>query len=125
MNPKLQLIALTLTNIVGTDSEVNLLSNEAGTNNSAFDSFYQISFFDRFPIGKYYLDYQIGVGDYTYDVNGTLPVVNINDLILDLNTGLSSYAFFSYQISSVPNYYILTVKILDSSFTPIQFVAYS
>jgi hypothetical protein len=125
MNTKLQLISLTLTNIVGTDSEVNLLSNEAGTNNSAFDSYYQISFLDRFPLGKYSLDYEIGIAQYTYDVNGTLPVANINNLILDLNTGLSSYALFSYEVSSVPNYYILTVRILDSSFVPIQFLAYS
>ena len=125
MNPKTQLIALTLTNIVNTDSEVNLLSSEVGTNNSPFDSYYQISFLDRFPIGAYLLDYDLGVGNYTYDVNGTLPVANINDLILDLNSGLGAYALFSYELSSTPNYYILTIKILDSSFVPIQFVAYN
>ena len=36
MNPKGELIALNLTNILNTDSEVNLLSSATGVNNSAF-----------------------------------------------------------------------------------------
>lgn len=125
MNPKLQLISLNLTNIVDTDSEVNLLSSQLGSNNSPFDTYYQISFLDRFPAGNFVLNYSLNGTPTVYIVNGGLAVTDIDSLILMLNIGLSSYALFSYEVSSVPNYYILIIKILNSTFVPVTFICKS
>lgn len=122
MNPKLQLIALTLTNILNTDSEVNLLSNQEGTNNSAFNTYYKLSILNDFP-SEPFLTYNLNEIENDYFVNGGGTVPDINSLILDLNIGLGAYALFSYEISSIPNYYILIIKILDSSFVPISYTS--
>lgn len=123
MNSKTQLIALTLTNVTNTDSDVNLLSSEVGTNNSPFDTYYQISFFDDFPITNYQLDYTLNGTPVTYSVNGGVAVTDINSLIAFLNSGLGTYALFSYEVSPTPSYYNLIIKILDSSFVPVTFIS--
>lgn len=121
MNPKLQLISLTLTNISNIDSQVNLLSSQLGSNNSAFDTYYKIDFLDIFPSAFVFLTYNLNEIEIEYSVNGGSAVNNINSLILDLNSNLGAYAIFSYQLSSIPNHYTLIIKILDSTFVPIEF----
>jgi uncharacterized protein (TIGR02145 family) len=121
MNTKGELISLNLTNILNTDSEVNLISSaQSGTNNSAFDTYYNIGFLNIFPNVIFQLNYTLNGTPFIYNVNGGSSVLNINSLILDLNTGLSSYALFGYEVSSTLNYYTLTVKILNSTFVPTQ-----
>jgi hypothetical protein len=125
MNPKLQLIALNLTNLANTDSEVNLLFAPSGGNNSPFDTYYEISFIDYFSFAvKFRLTYTLSGTTIIYNANGGLSIPNINSLILDLNSGLGAYALFSYEISPTPSTYILIIKILNSNFIPIQFEIY-
>jgi hypothetical protein len=125
MNPKLQLISLTLTNIEDADSEVNLLFAPSGGNNSPFDSYYKISFIDYFSFAvNFRLTYTLSGTTIIYNANGGLSIPNINSLILDLNTNLGAYALFSYEISPTPSTYILIIKILNSNFIPIQFEIY-
>lgn len=121
MNPKLQLIALNLTNIVNTDSEVNLLSSATGVNNSPFDSYYKIDFLNIFPNIICQLDYSLNGVPITYNVNGGSAVSNINSLMGFLNSGLGTYALFSYEVSTTPSYYTLVIKVLNSNFIPVLF----
>jgi hypothetical protein len=113
MNTKLQLISLTLTNVANADSEVNLLSSQAGTDNNAFDSYYRLAF--QFDIDGFLFQYILNgttYGDYFY------AEPNINTFIFSLNTLYSSYAVFSYEIDgSAPNY-ILTIRVTNSNFVP-------
>ena len=122
MNPKLQLISLNLTNIVDTDSEVNLLSSQLGSNNSAFDTYYKIDFLNIFPFVKFQLNYSLNGVPISYQVNGGSSVLNISLLMSFLNSGLGAYAFFSYELSTTPSYYTLIIKILDLNFVPVQFI---
>jgi hypothetical protein len=122
MNPKLQLISLNLTNIVDTDSEVNLLSSQLGSNNSAFDTYYKIDFLNIFPFVKFQLNYSLNGVPVSYQVNGGSSVLNISLLMTFLNSGLGAYAFFSYELSTTPSYYTLIIKILDLNFVPVQFI---
>jgi hypothetical protein len=116
---KKQLIALTLTNIANIDSEVNLLANPSGANNSPFDTYYEIDFLDTFSLAvKCKLSYTLSGTAITYIANGGLVVANINNLIIDLNANLGSYALFSYKISPTPSTYTLVIKILNSNFIP-------
>jgi hypothetical protein len=125
MNPKLQLISLTLTNIVNTDSDVNLLSSNVGLNNSPFDTYYELSIINRFLLSaSSSISYTLSGTPITYNVNGGSAVPSMDALILDLNINLGSYALFTYELSSVPNYYNLIIKILDSNFIPVQFRIY-
>jgi hypothetical protein len=118
MNSKTQLIALTLTNVANTDSDVNLLSSEVGTNNSPFDTYYKVDFLDGFPTFTFQLDYTLNSVPITYNVNGGLTVPNVGALILDLNTNLGTYALFGYEASSTPFNYTLIIKIINSNFVP-------
>lgn len=115
MNPKLQLISLTLTNIVGTDSEVNLLSSPSGENNSAFDTYYNLSF--QFLTNISFL-FRYTLNDVIYDEYFfTQP--NIDTFIVNLNAEFSPNAVFSYELNgSAPNYY-LKIRILNSNFIPV------
>ena len=122
MNPKLQLISLNLTNIVDTDSEVNLLSSQLGSNNSAFDTYYKIDFLNIFPFVKFQLNYSLNGVPISYQVNGGSSVLNISLLMSFLNSGLGAYAFFSYELSTTPSYSTLIIKILDLNFVPVQFI---
>ena len=112
MNPKLQLISLTLTNVANTDSEVNLLSSQAGTDNNAFNSYYRVAF-------QYYTSslFQYILNEVTYDEYFYFQA-NINTFIFNLNALYSSYAIFSYEIDgSAPNYF-LTIRVTNSNFVP-------
>jgi uncharacterized protein (TIGR02145 family) len=121
MNPKGELIALNLTNILNTDSEVNLISaSQMGVNNSAFDSYYNIGFLNIFPDVIFQLPYTLNGTPFTYLVNGGSSVPDVDSLILDLNIGLGAYALFGYELSTTLNYYTLTIKILNSNFVPTQ-----
>lgn len=122
MNKDIQLIALTLTNIVNTDSEVNLLSSPSGENNSVFDTYYKIDFLNIFPNVTVFFTYDLNGIEFDYSVAGGSAVNDIDSLILDLNNNLGTYALFSYELSSTPNYYTLIIKILDSNFVPVQFL---
>lgn len=122
MNPKGELIALNLTNILNTDSEVNLLSSATGVNNSAFDTYYNVGFLDIFPDVVFDLSYTLNGTPATYSVAGGSGINDIDELILDLNSGLGSYALFSYEVSSIPSNYTLIIKILNSNFVPTQLV---
>jgi hypothetical protein len=83
MNTKGELISLSLTNILNTDSEVNLISSaQSGTNNSAFDTYYNIGFLNIFPNVIFQLNYTLNGTPYIYNVNGGSSVLNINSLIL-------------------------------------------
>ena len=114
MNPKLQLISLTLTNVANADSEVNLLSSQAGTDNNAFNSYYRLAF--PFYNGDGLL-FQYTLNGITYD-EYFYSQANINTFIFNLNALYSSYAIFSYEIDgSVPNYF-LTIRVINSSFIP-------
>lgn len=119
MNQKGELIALTLTNILNTDSEVNLLSSANGVNNSPFDTYYKVDFLDGFPTFTFQLDYTLNSVPITYNVNGGLTVPNVGALILDLNTNLGAYALFGYEASSTPFNYTLIIKIINSNFVPV------
>jgi uncharacterized protein (TIGR02145 family) len=120
MNTKGELISLDLTNILNTDSEVNLLSSSTGVNNSSFDTYYNIGFLNIFPNVIFQLPYTLNGTPFTYSVNGGLSVPDINSLIVDLNSGLGAYALFGYEVSSTINYYTLIIKILNSNFIPFQ-----
>jgi uncharacterized protein (TIGR02145 family) len=118
MNTKRKLIALTLTNILNTDSEVNLLSSLDSGN----DIYYKVKFLDIFPNVVFGLFYTLNGTPITYSVSGGSSLLDVESLILDLNTGLGAYALFSYELSSTPNYYTLIIKIIDSTFAPVKLV---
>lgn len=115
MNKNNQLIALTLTNIVSSDSEINLLAlPTSGSNSNVYDTYYKLSF-----------EYVNGYGFlFTYLLSGVsnnyymYATPNIDSMILDLNTNFSSYAIFSYEVDgSAPNYFLI-IQILDNNFVP-------
>ena len=114
MNPKLQLISLTLTNVSNIDSEVNLLSSQAGSGNNALDSYYRMAFpfynGDGF-LFQYILN-EVTYGEYFYSQTF------IDEFVFNLNTLYSSYATFSYQLDGSVPYYFLTIIVTDSNFIP-------
>ncbi len=119
-NPESELIALTLTNILNVDSEVDLFSyGVGGTSTNNTTTYYKINF--TFVSGvQYQLLSTIG-GVFTNYF--TAPsILTINDLILDFNSfGLSTYGLFSYEVNgSAPNY-TLIIQILNSTFVPTTF----
>ena len=119
-NPESELIALTLTNILNVDSEVDLFSfGTGGTSTNNTTTYYKIPFV--FVSGvQYQLLSTIG-GVFTNYF--TAPsILTINDLILDFNSfGLSTYGLFSYEVNgSAPNY-TLIIQILNSTFVPTTF----
>ena len=119
-NPEGELIALTLTNILNVDSEVDLFSyGVGGTSTNNTTTYYKINF--TFVSGvQYQLLSTIG-GVFTNYF--TAPsILTINDLILDFNSfGLSTYGLFSYEVNgSAPNY-TLIIQILNSTFVPTTF----
>ena len=124
MNQKGELIALTLTNIVEIDSEVNLLSYGGGggnSNNSPFDTYYQVGF--PFSAGlRYGIAGNVGITPIGYT---TTPVTDTNDLISQLNSLFATYAVFSLQVDgSIPSYTMI-IEILNESFIPNMLVGYS
>ena len=118
MNPKLQLISLTLTNVANTDSEVNLLSRQAGTSNNAFDSYYRLAF--QFTTSGFLFRYTLsGVINNFYLI--TIP--NIDSMVLQLNNEFLDYAIFSYELNgSAPNYF-LTIRVTNSNFVPYTLIS--
>ena len=114
MNTKLQLISLTLTNVANEDSEVNLLSSQAGTNNNFFDSYYRLSF--QFTNGDgflfQYILNEVTYGEYFYSQ------ASIDDFIFNLNTLYSSYAIFSYELNGFAPNYFLIIRVTNPNFTP-------
>lgn len=119
-NPESELIALTLTNIVNTDSEVDLFSfGSGGTTINNTDTYYKVNF--TFVSG---VQYQLlsTIGGIFNNYFTAPSILTINDLILDFNaSGLAPYGLFSYEINgSAPNY-TLVIKILDSTFIPNTF----
>lgn len=111
-----ELISLTLTNIVNEDSEINLLALPSGGNSNVYDTYYKLPF-----------EYNNGDGFLFVYLLGNPPVsnnyylyatVDIDAMILELNTNFSSYALFTYEVNgSAPDYFLI-IKVLDSSFVP-------
>ncbi len=113
MNPKLQLISLTLTNVANADSEVNLLSSQAGTDNNAFDSYYRLAF--QFDIDGFLFRYTLSEVSNDFYLF-TIP--SIDSMVLQLNNEFLGDAIFSYELNgSAPNYF-LTIRVTNSNFIP-------
>lgn len=112
MNSKTQLIALTLTNIADTDSDVNLLSTPSNANNSLFDTYYKLSF--SFASGFLFIYILDGVS-YNYYLTS---LSNIDEMILQLNNEFLGYAIFNYELNGFSPNYFLTIIVTNSNFTP-------
>jgi hypothetical protein len=119
-NPESELISLTLTNILQTDSEVDLFSfSSGGTTTNNTTTYYKINF--TFVSGVQY-QFLSTIGGVFNNYFTAPSILTIDDLILDFNSGgLATYGFFSYEVNgSAPNYTFI-IKILDSTFIPTTF----
>jgi hypothetical protein len=119
-NPESELIALTLTNIVNTDSEVDLFSfGVGGTSTNNTTTYYTNNFTftgDADYLLRYYYD-GVLLNYFTRSL-----ILTIDDLILDLNINLGESVIFSYEINGIYPFYTLILEILDDLFVPSNFI---
>jgi hypothetical protein len=118
--PERKLIVLTLTNIVNTDSEVDLFSfGVGGTSKNHTDLYYKNNFTFT-SLGSYQVQYYYDGVFLNYFTSSLIN--NIDDLILELNTSsLGAYVLFSYETNGAYPFYTLILKILDNLFVPSNF----
>ena len=120
MNTKGELISLTLTNILNTDSEVNLFSFGNGGTSTDNTTIYYKNNFTFTSGGSYQVQYYYNSVFNNYFTSSLIN--NINDLILELNTSiLGAYVLFSYETNGAYPFYTLILKILDNLFVPSNF----
>lgn len=108
-----KLISLTLTNVVNSDSEVNLLATPSGVNNNFFDTYYRLFF--AFNTPNFLFQYILNGVTTNYYLYG---LINIDDMILQLNNEFLGYAIFDYEFSGFAPDYTLIIRVTNPVFAP-------